>query len=153
MVYQCAGGIDPSAPEAARQASGTEAPKRSPLESVASPAFPSVSYNSDRSCPSPAAGLSGTPGGLGGLGFEPGPGERLCADSAGSLSLFTAVFSVAVSVTCCHLLFLPLNSAPVNFVILSTLSLLGFRPCLDFCLHLPSMSLDPVFSSLSYSHS
>lgn len=47
VVYQCAGGIDPSAPEAARQASGTEAPKRSPLESVASPAFPSVSYNSD----------------------------------------------------------------------------------------------------------
>ena len=61
---------------------------------------------------------------LGGLGIESRPGERLRRDFADICFCLLLCFTFfAVCVTCCHLPFLPLNSAPVNFVFLSTLSL------------------------------
>lgn len=47
MIQQYTGSFDPSAPEEARQALGTEAPRQSPLEAAALSVFPSVSYNCD----------------------------------------------------------------------------------------------------------
>lgn len=81
---------------------------------------------------------------LHGLGFESRPGERLCRDFVDTCFSSPLCFtSVAISVTCCHLPFLPFSSSPVYFVFLSTLSLepiCGYLspPC--FCPHLASVS-------------
>lgn len=94
----------------------------------------------------------------GGLGFEPRPGEGLHPDFAGiCLCLLLSSVSPLLRslVTCCHLPFLPLNSAPVNFVFLSSLSLLSpslSGPCFYFCL-LCLCFLTLCFPLNLYSHS
>lgn len=82
----------------------------------------------------------------GGLGFEPRPGEGLHPDFAGiCLCLLLSRVSrlLAVSVTCCHLPFLPLSSVPINFAFLSGFSLLSASPsgpCFCFSFYFASVS-------------
>lgn len=56
VVHQRVKGINPLVSEAVRQASGTETPRWSPLESATSFVFPRVSYNYDQSPDGPGCG-------------------------------------------------------------------------------------------------
>lgn len=88
---------------------------------------------------------------LGDLGFEPRPGEKGCArTSLTPACLPLGVASVAVCVTCPFcLLTWPLSTLYFSPLCIPRAHLGVVEPCFYFCLHLASVSLDPVFPSES----
>lgn len=84
---------------------------------------------------------------LHGLGFESRPGERLCRDFVDTCFSSPLCFtSVAISVTCCHLPFLPFSSSPcllcISFHFVS-----GAYLWVSISVPTLLLSLDPVFRS------